>query len=95
MTAQPEFDTAFWAQVMADAIRTIFCSPADEDRIRAAVDRHGIAGLITVTPSPAVKPGQLYLSNDNAVERVLQWELGRPIRYRPTSTVSDNPKGTP
>lgn len=89
MPTQPDFDAAFWAQVMADASRTIFCSPADAGKVQAAVEARGVGGLITVTPSPSIEPGQLYLSDDGAVER----ELRRSLRYRPATTC-DDPKGT-
>jgi hypothetical protein len=45
-------DVQFWAQVVGDSRRTVYCHAIDEHRIRAALDQTPFAGLIEVHVSP-------------------------------------------
>jgi DMSO/TMAO reductase YedYZ molybdopterin-dependent catalytic subunit len=61
-------EVRFWAQVLTDAERTIFCSPDNESRIKSWIAARGLAGQLTVEASPVVPDDQLIVLDQHAVE---------------------------
>jgi hypothetical protein len=61
-------EVRFWAQVLADAKRTVYCAPADAGRIRDMVAAEGMAHLVAVVPSRFVEPGEAIVADTNAIE---------------------------
>jgi hypothetical protein len=75
-------DMCFWAQILQDARRTIYCHPDDAAVLQQAVQDQGIAHLYTVTSSPIPASGQMYLLDHQALEATQRQALRR---WRPTS----------
>lgn len=65
---KPLTEVRFWAQVLADAERTICCSPDNESRIKGWIDARGLSGLYKVIASPFVPDGQVFVVDEHAVD---------------------------
>lgn len=61
-------EVRFWAQVMTDARRTVFCPPEWESRCKSYVDARNLGGLITVVANPWMPPDQIVVVDENALE---------------------------
>jgi hypothetical protein len=72
-------EVRFWAQVLTDAKRTVLCPPEFESRCKGYVNTRGLGHLITVTASPFVPDGCLYVMDEGAI----QAELNRPRKMTP------------
>lgn len=59
--------------------RTILCNPAQEDAIRAEVERIG-ARRVTIASGPGVPDGNMYVIDEEAIEAANQEALSRPMR---------------
>lgn len=55
-----------WREVQAQR-RTVVCSRADEQRVRAALTRFPTAGLIEVLPSDGLPAGVAYVTKPSAI----------------------------
>jgi hypothetical protein len=76
----PLTEVRFWAQITGDARRTIICSPDNESRIKTWVDARGMAGILTVHPTPFVDDCTIYVLDEQATEAAHQRDLQREFR---------------
>lgn len=63
----PWTEVRFWAQVHADAERTVVCSPNLESRVKGWVAARLMAGLITVKPSRLCPDDQIWVLDEHAI----------------------------
>lgn len=61
-------DLVFWAQILGDAQRIIYCEPGRVEEVRAIVEQKGLAGTITVTGNPYCPAGKLLIVDPGALE---------------------------
>lgn len=79
----PLTEVRFWAQVIGDAKRTIMCNPDAESRIKGWIDARGMAGLLTVKPSPYVPENRIFILDEQGMQANLNERLARPIKFWP------------
>ncbi|MFF0055659.1 hypothetical protein ACFYRI_14840 [Streptomyces microflavus] len=77
----PEEEARFFAQIIGDARRTILCEPHRVDEIQEAVNRMGMAGILTVKASPVCPEGKLLVIDEQALEASARQAASRPIRF--------------
>lgn len=79
----------FWRTVLANAERTIYCSPEEAERVQDWVEANPLASGITVRMHICVPPGALYVVDENglradlneAVQRAVMEPVRERIRY--------------
>jgi hypothetical protein len=77
----PLTEITFWAQVIGDAERTVYCPPEYESRIKCWVEARGMAGIIKVEASRMVPDGQIIVVDHNAIEASMRETMQRePLR---------------
>lgn len=75
-------EARFWAQVIGDARRTVYCSPENESRCKGYVAARGMAGIVAVVASPAVPDDRLLVVDDSGIEADWREASRGPIRIR-------------
>lgn len=78
----PDEEASFSAQIIGDAKRTVLCEPHRVDEIREAVERLGMAGILTVKASQVCPKGKLLVIDEQAMEASARQAASRPIRFR-------------
>ncbi|WP_411095965.1 hypothetical protein [Streptomyces sp. 020-2-3H-GM] len=78
----PEEEFRFFAQIIGDAQRTVLCEPHRVAEIQEAVNRLGMAGIVTVKASQACPVGKLLVIDEQALEASARQAASRPIRFR-------------
>ncbi|MFP8944679.1 hypothetical protein ACLIYM_25050 [Streptomyces fenghuangensis] len=73
-------DIRFHAQIIGDAKRTIYCEPAVEEAVRAAVEEMDAGHLLTVVASPACPAGRLLVIDEQALEASYRATIQRSAR---------------
>lgn len=68
MSNDPLTEARFWAQVTADAQRTVVCSPDLESRVKGWVDARNLGGLIKVVPQRFCPDDQIWVVDEGALE---------------------------
>lgn len=66
MTADEE--DRFFAQIIGDAKRTVLCEPHRVAEVREAVERLGMAGILTLKASRVCPAGKLLVIDEQALE---------------------------
>lgn len=77
-------DAAFAEQVRGDARRILICHPDDEHRVRASVDQHFMADILTVqTSRVGPPPGTMYVIDqaglDASMAETMQSFMRQPV----------------
>lgn len=60
-------EVRFWAQVLVDGHRTVYCPPEWESRCKGYVAARGLDGMVTVVAHRYVRANQLLVVDDNAM----------------------------
>jgi hypothetical protein len=76
-------EVRFWAQIIGDAKRTVFCAPDLESRIKGWVDARGMGGIITVIASPGCPEGRIFIADTPAMQATMNQAMSRPITIWP------------
>ncbi|MGQ4733452.1 hypothetical protein ACUN3E_38060 [Streptomyces sp. Ju416(a)] len=77
----PEEEFRFFAQIIGDAQRTVPCEPHRVAEIQEAVNRLGMAGIVTVKASQVCPEGKLLVIDEQALEASYRQTASRPIRF--------------
>lgn len=81
MSDDRTLDARFWALVKGNSKRTWICSPGEADLVRAWVEREGTAEVVTVVASQFVPPGEIVVSDLQAIRVGFEESTNAAMRH--------------
>ncbi len=76
----PWSEVKFWATVLEESKRTVYCAPEWESRVKGVIDAHGLAGLYEVVVNRHLPTDAIFLADHNALEASVRESLQRMVR---------------
>ncbi|MBC9000525.1 hypothetical protein [Micromonospora aurantiaca (nom. illeg.)] len=67
-----EAEVRFWAQVIEDERRTVYCEPGRVTEVRQLLTEHDMGDQFDVHESPACLPGQILMVDHNALDAAMR-----------------------
>jgi hypothetical protein len=58
----------FWAQMIEDSKRTLYCQPGQGEAVKATVAAEGMDGMFTVRETPVCPEGRVIIVDEQALE---------------------------